>query len=185
MAQHNSGSGAVSFPPTVRGIAGFWGKFNAGSPQHLQREFARRHHTAIVSGMCERDKALHARIVSSSSRGASKWLTAAPYLAIYLSIFTTNTRRLYGCFLHPTECASNALKNVQKCLSSPSTVHHPRHPASAAAVRNVATITTRRPPRPATSLSRRTRAVTNALRRVNSADGNTTLNRDGQPCCRH
>jgi len=75
MIDNNNSSSAVSFPPSLRGIAGFWGAFNTNTKEKLQHGLTQHHYSSVIRTLCDRDKLLQARVVSCTSRGASSWLT--------------------------------------------------------------------------------------------------------------
>jgi len=68
----------TEYPRTMRGDAGFWLTFRDGAPQHLQRIYTAAHERSVFGALCLKDKTLRTRVVSTSSRGADRWLTAYP-----------------------------------------------------------------------------------------------------------
>jgi hypothetical protein len=78
LAANNHGSTAPFFPPSARGVNGFWSKYSGRVVPQLQRIFTAHHELKVADAACKADSAVYTRVASCTSRNASRWLTTFP-----------------------------------------------------------------------------------------------------------
>jgi hypothetical protein len=78
MVEHNNAKALQSGGTFPKDALDFWRMFSGDTLPHLQRLYTANHESAVMRKLAQDDKTLAIRVMSCTSRHASRWLTTFP-----------------------------------------------------------------------------------------------------------